>query len=133
MADGERRFFIDENLLGIARLLAKVRDDIVHPGHPDLPEIPLRTPDLTWLPIVGERRWPVVMRDKRIRTRRPERDALVKASVRAFCLTTAGNSRSWDLLRVIVRNWEAIEVKAKEDGPFIYGVTMQGLSHSPLA
>lgn len=133
MASSDRWFFVDENLLGIARLLARVRDDIVHPGHPDVPDIPLQTPDLAWLPIVGAQGWPVIMRDKRIRTRRPERQALIDAGVKAFCLTTSGNSRSWDLLRVIVKNWDAVEERARDDGPFIYGVTMQGLSHSPLA
>lgn len=133
MAAPGQRFFIDENLLGIGRLLAKVRDDVVYPGHPELAEIPLRTPDLDWLPIIGERGWPVIMRDKRIRTRRPERQALIDHEVRAFCLTTSGNSRSWDLLRVIVRHWDAIEERAAEPGPYIYGVTGVGLSRSRLA
>lgn len=87
MAPQGPRYFIDENLLGIGRLLAQVREDIVFPGHPDLPEIPLQTPDLDWLPLVGSFGWPVIMRDKRIliRTRRPERQALVDNNVKAFC------------------------------------------------
>lgn len=127
------RYFIDENLLGIGRLLAQVREDILFPGHPELPEVPLRTPDLEWLPFVGNLGWPVIMRDKRIRTRRPERQALLDNGVKAFCLTTAGNYRSWDLLRLILRHWDAIDEAAAEPGPFIYGVTTVGLSLSPLA
>lgn len=133
MAASPERFFIDENMLSIAKALVAVREDVVYPGHPDVPEIPRQTQDLDWLPIVGARGWAVIMRDKRIRRRAAEKQALIDHSVRAFCLTGAGNRTSWEMLRLIVRHWDAIETQAQADGPFIYAVTNAGLSHSPIA
>ena len=54
------RYFADENALGLAKLLLRDRDDIVHPGHPLLPEVPLGTPDLEWLPVVARLRLIVI-------------------------------------------------------------------------
>jgi hypothetical protein len=34
------RYFADENALGLAKILLRQRDDIVHPGHPLVPEVP---------------------------------------------------------------------------------------------
>ena len=46
-------------------------------------------PDSEWLPIVGERRWVVLTKDRNIRRRELEIHALMNARVRAFVLTTA--------------------------------------------
>jgi PIN domain-containing protein len=45
------------------------------------------TPDDVWLRDVGRRRWIVITKDKNIRKRYLERDALVAARVRAFVFT----------------------------------------------
>ena len=34
------RFFVDENDLALGKALAELHDDVVFPGHPDLPEVP---------------------------------------------------------------------------------------------
>ena len=44
-------------------------------------------PDADWLPLVGERKWVLVTKDKNIRKRRIEQQALKQAGVRAFVLT----------------------------------------------
>jgi len=67
------------------------------------------------------------MRDKRIRYRRPERDQLVRSGVKAFCLTSSGNQSRWDMLQMLVKHWVRIEETALLTGPFIYGVTANGL------
>ena len=66
---GHVRYFADENALGLAKILLRGRDDIVHPGHPLLPEVPRGTPDLTWLRVVGRLDLIVLTRERRIRTR----------------------------------------------------------------
>lgn len=59
-------YFTDENTLGLGKLLGRAgRDDVVYPGHDELPEVPLGTPDLEWMPVVGQRRLIVVTRDRR--------------------------------------------------------------------
>jgi hypothetical protein len=46
-------------------------------------------PDEQWLRDVGASNWVVLMKDDAIRRRPAERDALIEAGVRAFCLTNA--------------------------------------------
>jgi hypothetical protein len=48
------------------------RHDVLHPGHDDLPEVPLSTQDLEWMPVVAQRILIVITRDRRIRTRPAE-------------------------------------------------------------
>jgi hypothetical protein len=45
------RFFVDENDLALGRALAEEHDDVVYPGHPDLPEVPRGALDDDWLPV----------------------------------------------------------------------------------
>lgn len=63
------RWFVDESALGLGKLLARTRNDVIYAGHPDLPEIPLGTIDVGWMPIVAERNWVAIRRDRRIHTR----------------------------------------------------------------
>lgn len=70
---GEPVYFADENTLGLGKLLERSgRDDVLYPGHPALPEVPLGTDDLEWLPIVGAQKFVVLSRDRRIRSRPAE-------------------------------------------------------------
>lgn len=49
-------YFTDENALGLGKLLRRSgRDDVLYPGHDELPEVPLGTLDLDWMPVVAER------------------------------------------------------------------------------
>jgi hypothetical protein len=45
--------------------------------------------DAEWLPLIGERRWIVLTKDRHIRRRELEIQAIVNARVRAFVLTAA--------------------------------------------
>ena len=47
------RYFVDENMLAVGYALAAVRDDVAHPGHPLLPDVPRGTLDPVWLPLIG--------------------------------------------------------------------------------
>jgi hypothetical protein len=74
------RWFVDESALGLGKLLARGRDDVIYAGHPDLPEIPLGTLDVRWMPIVAERGWVAIRRDRRIHTRPLEVRSLVTST-----------------------------------------------------
>jgi hypothetical protein len=75
--------FVDESMLGAAKILSRTRDDLVYPGHPLVPHLPLGIPDTTWIPIVGGSGWVAFVRDRRIRTRSAEVAALREAGLRA--------------------------------------------------
>lgn len=77
-------YFTDENLLGLAKLLTRSgRTDVVHPGHPSLPEVPLGCPDLEWMPVVAAKGLIVLTREKRIRTRPVELSAYREHGIRS--------------------------------------------------
>lgn len=77
--------------------------------------------DEEWLADAGRRDWVVLMKDDRIRTRPAERDALMAAGVRAFCLTNA-QLRAADQTARFVTNINRIIQRARKPGPYIYGV-----------
>lgn len=121
-------FFVDANLLGVAKSLEAVRNDILYPGHTSCPTIVPATPDSKWLAEAGRRQWIVILRDKRVRSRSREREALLQHGLRTFCLTGSGNASSWDSLRLLAIHWPDIERVARESpGPFIYSVTREGV------
>jgi hypothetical protein len=58
--------------------------------------------DIEWLPEVGELRWIVLTKDKNIRRRQLEVDAILNAGVRAFVVTAVGLHRE-ALARLVLR------------------------------
>jgi len=66
------RWFADESVLGLGKLLARERDDITYPGHAASEGIAPGALDTEWMPLVAARGWIVFHRDRRIRTRPAE-------------------------------------------------------------
>lgn len=124
-------FYVDASVpVVVRRALAEARDDVCHAGQPGMPKE--STADVHWLAKAGEHDWVVLKRDKRIRKRPAEREALINAGVRTFCLTGAGNYSRWEVLRLIAARWPKIEeIATTVDGPYVYSVTWQGVK--PLA
>jgi hypothetical protein len=50
-----------------------------------------RLPDQVWLRDAGRRSWIVLTKDDAIRRRPAERDAMIDAAAKVFCLTTANS------------------------------------------
>jgi hypothetical protein len=126
-------FYVDASVpIAVRRALADVRDDVVHAGQAGKPKE--NTADRDWLPVAGRNEWVVIKRDKKIRTRPWERDALIRAGVRTFCMTGGGNYTRWDTLRLLATRWERIEQIARDvPGPYIYAVTWDGVRPLSLA
>lgn len=129
------RFFVDENMLPVGRALAHVRDDVCHPGHAAVPEIPTGTPDPVWLPILGERGLVLITRDNKIRSKPAELRAYRDHRVRAFFLTGKKDLSRWEKLELLVRQWERIEVATQRNdaGPWAMAVLLgSALKDVPL-
>lgn len=117
-------FFIDRNLgkHTIADILRKADALVeVHDDH-----FPPNAPDHEWLPVVGEKGWVVLTKDKRIRYRGLELKALEEARVKAFVLTR-GNLKGDDMATIFVKALPAMQRFANDHhDPFIARITSQG-------
>lgn len=82
--------------------------------------------DETWLADAGENDWVVLTKDDAIRRRPAERDALIEAKVRVFCLTNRSLRGAEQAARFLV-NRDRILRQAQTPGPYIYGVYETGL------
>lgn len=128
------RFFVDENLLGLAKALAVARPDVVHPGHPLVPELTPGTVDTVWIPRVAELDLVVIGRDKRLRTNPAEIEILRASGLRAFRLASRRNLTTWGYLERIVRRWAEIEeiVASRGPGPWFYSIVESGINEVPV-
>jgi predicted nuclease of predicted toxin-antitoxin system len=82
--------------------------------------------DEEWLSEVGRRGWVVLTKDRRIRYRPTELNALMKARVRAFVLTT-GELQGREMALVFVKALPAIgRCLKRTPSPFIARVTRGG-------
>lgn len=123
------RFFVDENMLPVGQALAAVRNDVVYPGHADLPEVNPGDQDPKWLPIIGRAQKDLVLltRDSAIRRRDGERELLTEHKVRAIFLTGKKNMTKFEKLRLVMARWDRIEKQVQEGGPGPWSV---GLTES---
>src|SRR3990172_11078121 len=94
----ELRFFVDESALGLGKALAIARRDVIHTGHPLIPQVPLGALDPQWIPEVATRGLAVIARDRRIRTK-PAEIALLRAhAMRVFWIAGKRDLTTWDYL-----------------------------------
>jgi hypothetical protein len=121
------RWFVDENSLGVAKALAYVRGDVPWPGAPAGP-VPAGAADTAWLPVIGQAGLVVLTRDKRIRSRPLERQALLGHNVRACFLTSGGSLTLFEQLRLWLRYWDDIEtLAADQPAPWLASVNRAGV------
>ena len=84
------------------------------------------SPDESWLPVVGERGWVVLTKDRRIRYRAPALAAIGAAGVRLFVLS-AGDMQGAEMGRVFADAIPKIaRFSMKNRAPFIAKLTSGG-------
>jgi hypothetical protein len=81
------------------------------------------THDDEWIPVVAQASLAIITRDKHIATRTAEINEVIAASARMFAITSPEQLQTWDLLTIVVAQWQQLELAAQENGPFIYSVT----------
>jgi hypothetical protein len=87
--------------------------------------------DVAWLRLAGERGWPVLMKDERIKYRRAERRALIVHGVRAFCLTS-GNLHAQAMADCFVRDQDRIWTAAMGTGLALFAVSRHDIREIDL-
>lgn len=83
-------------------------------------------PDVHWLPVIGERQWILLTKDKNIRKNQLEIDAILNAGVRAF-VVTATNLHRDVMSALLLRAMPKIVRICQRRGSFIYNITATGI------
>ena len=82
--------------------------------------------DAEWLALAGANDWSILSKDKRIRFRQSEIQAIQAHSVRAFVLAT-GNLTGNKQIECFLKHRERIEALAELDGPFVFALDQRSV------
>lgn len=135
------RFYFDADVLGLGKLLSRLRPDITYRGDPgglvhkqQRPPCPIQpNDDADWIPLVAARGWLIVTRDSGIQQRRAEISAVRDSRARMVALAGEDAATLWSQLELVMSRWAKIEELLPLPGPFIYRLTRKsGLSPMPL-
>jgi hypothetical protein len=127
------RFYIDADLLGLAKLLTQIRNDVTYPGDrggvvhkrqrpPCLITSPA-TLDPDWIPQVAAQGWLIITRDRHIQDRPSEIAAVRTNGARMVVLAGREPGGTFEQLEVFMTQWRLIDAVVGEPGPFIYNAT----------
>jgi hypothetical protein len=123
------RFFLDRSLgrKAVPEALRANGWDVVtlaeHYGMPADEQVA----DTEWIEEAAKRGWPILMKDKRIRHRQAEIDAVVAHAARCFVITR-GDLPSDEMVARFTANKAAIHGAAARPGPYIFSVQIDRLS-----
>lgn len=130
-------FYLDADLLGVAKILTGVRSDVTYPGDPggrgsdgfERPPCPIQPgdKDVDWIPQVADAEWIIISRDRHIQHRPAERAALMDARARMFRLDARRGLSKWQELEIIVTQWRRFEEMRELPGPWLYMATLTRL------
>jgi hypothetical protein len=138
------RYYVDADLLGLAKLLVQLRSDVTYPGDPGGPtrnkrlRAPCiikeaRTLDQVWIPETARQGWLVITRDRHIQDHRAEIGAVRSNGARLVNLAGDEAVTTWAQLEVLMIQWRRIESLLDKTGPFIYSVTRTTFRELPIA
>ncbi|WP_345421485.1 hypothetical protein [Pseudonocardia xishanensis] len=127
------RFYVDADLLGLAKILVQVRNDVTFPGDQggvlhkrQRPACPITAPaakDPVWIPQVAAEGWVIITRDSAIQGHSREVGAVVEHGARMVALAGSAARTKFEQLEVVMANWRRIEQCCEKPGPFIYVAT----------
>lgn len=131
MAKGARvRFYFDADVLGLAHVLCRLRNDATYPGDEGAelhrrvrPPCPITSPavkDTDWIPVVAAEGWLIITRDSQIQNNLAELSAVREHKARMVALSGKDAAGTWNQLEIFMRQWAHIEPLCDEPGPFIY-------------
>ena len=110
------RYYLDEDVLGLAKLLGALRPDITTARG---------AKDLEWIPRAAAAGWLIVTRDSAIQRHTSHLVAVREHGARMVALSGPEALGTWAQLELFMRNWRRMEA-AGRPGPFIYSATRSG-------
>lgn len=128
------RYYIDADLLGLAKILVQIRSDVTYPGDPGGPVKGGRvrnpctitdpaTLDTIWIPETARQEWLIITRDRHIQGHRAEIEVVRSSGARMINLAGDDAVGTFAQLEALMCQWRRIEAALEEEGPFIYSVT----------
>jgi hypothetical protein len=137
------QFYLDADVLGMAKILVQIRGDVTYPGDPGGPVKGGRvrpactikdtaTRDSVWIPETARQGWLIITRDRRIREHRAEIDAVRNSGARMVTLAGAEAVDTFSQLEAMMCNWRQIQRLLARSGPYIYIATRTRLRELPL-
>lgn len=143
MKDAAIRFYIDADVLGLAKVLGGLRHDTTYAGDPGStihkhvrPPCEITSPhvdDVDWLPVTARNGWLVITRDSKIREHRAEIEAVRNHGARLIALAGSEAVNTWAQLEIVMCRWRSIEELVSAPAPFIYTATRTALGKIELA
>ena len=135
-------YYLDADILGLARVLAGLRSDVTFPGDRGMvvnkrrrspcPITDVATKDSVWIPQVTQRGWLIITRDRHVKDHRREIGAVVEHGARMVVLSGTAARTTWEQLEIVMGQWRRIEQCRNESGPFIYLATRTQLKQVEL-
>jgi PIN like domain len=137
------RYYVDADVLGLAKILTQVRSDVTYPGDPGGPVKGSRvrapcpitntgTDDAIWIPETARQGWLIITRDRRIQEHRAEVEAVRSSGARMVNLASDEAFDRFAQLEVLMCQWRRVEAMLEEKGPFIYALTRTSCRAVPL-
>lgn len=126
-------YFTDENALGLGKMLRRSgRDDVLYPGHEDLPEVPLGTPDLEWMKVVARRKLIVLTRDRRIRSRPAELTQYHELGIRSVWIGAKQDLTAQSQVELFLKHEARLRHEVVKRGPGPWALAMSPSGVRPL-
>jgi len=137
------RYYVDADVLGLAKILVQVRGDVTYPGDPGgsvkggrvrapCTITQVDTDDEIWIPETARQGWLVITRDRHIQDHRAEIEAVRSSSARMVNLAGEEAIGTFAQLQVLMSQWRRITSLLEEEGPFIYSLTRTKLRRIEL-
>jgi hypothetical protein len=137
------RYYVDADVLGLAKILTQVRSDVTYPGDPGgpvkggrvrapCPITDMGTDDEIWIPETARQGWLIITRDRHIQEHRAEIEAVRTSGARMVNLASDEAKDRFAQLEVLMCQWRRVEAMFEENGPFIYTITRTSCRVVPL-
>lgn len=130
-------WYLDEDVLGLAEMLARAKLPVTWPGDDgrrqwgrDQEPSPVRereVPDEEWIPVVANAGLAIITRDRRIMDRTVRVNAVLASRARLFAITSSSPLDLWAEVRIVAAQWDEIQRRRVEPGPFVDSVTLSGV------
>jgi hypothetical protein len=137
------RYYVDADVLGLAKILVQVRGDFTYPGDPGGPVkggrvrapctiTQVDTDDEIWIPETARQGWLIITRDRHIQDHRAEIEAVRSSGARMVNFAGEEAIGTFAQLEVLMSQWRRITSLLEEEGPYIYALTRTKLRRLEL-